>query len=207
MKIQPRNIYCIGRNYAEHAKEMGYSPVASADDPVVFLKPTVSFCESGSVLRWPDSLGRVDHECELVLAVHSATEIVAVAVGIDVTARDLQAQFKKKGMPWVLAKGRDGFAPVSPWVPVGKAGPLEELKIELRVNGTVRQTGCAREMIHPIPKILAFLGSAFRLGPGDLIFTGTPEGVGPLCPNDQVEARLLTGQGEVLSRLEVSIGH
>ncbi len=195
-----RTVYCIGRNYAEHAKELGNAVPSS---PVVFLKPTASLCRTGWKIVLPKNVGRVDHEVELVVAMagsgrnipaDKALDFVAgYAVGIDVTARDLQAQAKGSGLPWALSKGFDTFAPLSDFIPRGEAGagPFE---FSLKVNGELKQSGCTKDMLFSVPSLIAYLSSAFTLNPGDLIFTGTPAGVGPLRSGDQVEAELERGR-------------
>jgi len=185
-------IWCVGRNYAEHAKELG-NAVPSA--PVIFLKPASSVVLSGGTLRLPRDSKRVDHEVELVVA-RAADGSLRMAVGVDVTARDIQEDLKKKGLPWTLAKGRPGFAALGPFVTASLPAELR-----LSVNGTVRQKGTTADMIFPVPKILAYLDENFGPRPGDIVFTGTPAGVGPLAPGDRVEAEL----GGGASRLTLSV--
>jgi 2-keto-4-pentenoate hydratase/2-oxohepta-3-ene-1,7-dioic acid hydratase in catechol pathway len=190
------NIFCIGRNYVEHAKELGNAVPSS---PLVFLKPTSALCGSGSTIELPAESQNVHHELEVVVAIGQAAKNIApeqalsvvagFAVGIDVTARDLQDQAKAKGNPWTLAKGLPTFAPVSAFVPATL--PLE---FSLTINGERRQTGSTADMVFSIPTLIAYLSRVFTLGPGDLIFTGTPSGVGPLHDGDQIEAILLPGR-------------
>jgi 2-keto-4-pentenoate hydratase/2-oxohepta-3-ene-1,7-dioic acid hydratase in catechol pathway len=188
-KIQAKSLYCIGRNYAEHAKELN-NPVPA--EPVVFLK-------SLAALRRPESgpLAFADetfhHEAELVLlidkeiAMGSApqeSDVAAVTLGLDLTRRDVQAQLKAKGLPWTTAKSFAGSAVVGDFVPRAEIGPLNEVHFELRINGETRQTGHTKDMLFPVPAILAFLATLGPLQPGDLIFTGTPAGVGPIKRGD-----------------------
>lgn len=195
-----RTIYCVGRNYAQHAKELGNAVPSS---PVIFLKPTSALCRSGWKITLPKGTGRVDHEVELVVAMagggkhipaDKALDFVAgYAVGIDVTARDLQQVAKDGGLPWALSKGMDTFAPVSDFIPrleVG-AGPLN---FSLQVNGVLKQKGSSKDMLFSVPEIIAYLSQFFTLNTGDLIFTGTPAGVGPLNGGDQVDAELEGGR-------------
>lgn len=183
-------IWCIGRNYAEHAKELGNEAPSS---PIVFLKPASSLMVDGGVLRLPADSLRVDHEVELVVA---AGLSLMMAVGIDFTARDLQEADKKKGLPWTSAKGRPGFAAVGNFVPLTMPCDLE-----LSVDGAVRQRGNTKDMIFPIEKIIDHLDRTYGLAEGDLIFTGTPAGVAPLAAGARVEALLNGGE----SRLRLTV--
>lgn len=184
-------IWCIGRNYAEHAKELG-NEVPKA--PVVFLKPASSLMPDGGTLRIPADSKRVDHEVELVVAVGPSPKM---AIGIDFTARDVQEELKKKGLPWVAAKGRPGFAAVGGFVPLNLPAELE-----LEVDGDVRQRGSTRDMLFSVERLLAHLDAVYGLSEGDLVFTGTPPGVAPVGPGARIEARL--NGGESLLRLTVA---
>jgi len=183
-------IWCIGRNYAEHAKELGNEAPTS---PIVFLKPASSLMLDGGVLRLPPDSLRVDHEVELVVA---AGLSLMMAVGIDFTARDLQEADKKKGLPWTSAKGRPGFAAVGNFVPL-----TMPCNLELSVDGAVRQRGNTKDMIFPIERIIDHLDRTYGLAEGDLIFTGTPAGVAPLAAGAKVEALLNGGE----SRLRLTV--
>jgi 2-keto-4-pentenoate hydratase/2-oxohepta-3-ene-1,7-dioic acid hydratase in catechol pathway len=190
----PRRIFCIGRNYAEHAKEMGN---ALPPEPVVFMKPATSLVGLGETLTLPRDRGSVHHEMELVLAVgaearelkpEAALALVAgVTLGLDLTLRDEQARLKQAGAPWELAKAFDGSAVVGRFARAPFKFDPQGLDMLCTVNGQVRQHGNTREMLFPIPAILAFLSRRWRLLPGDLVYTGTPAGVGPLRPADRVE--------------------
>ena len=190
----PQRIFCIGRNYAEHAKEMGN---ALPSEPVVFMKPITSLVGEGAKLALPRERGSVHHEMELVLALGREARDLApaaalgvlagVALGLDLTLRDEQARLKQVGAPWELAKAFDGSAVVGRFMPVPLKFDPQALDMLCTVNGQVRQAGNTRDMLFPIPAILAFLSSRWRLLPGDLVFTGTPAGVGPLRPGDRVE--------------------
>ena len=208
-----RNLFCIGRNYAEHARELGN---AIPTEPVVFLKPSSAVAFSGGHIILPKVSQRVDHEVELVIAigrggaqipVHEALSHVAgVAVGIDVTARDLQEQAKKKALPWAVAKGFDTFAVLGDFAPLTTAnGALETFELSLSVNGEKRQGGRVGDMLFSVPKLVSYLSSVFRLAPGDLIYTGTPPGVAPLLAGDQVTADLRDGAGQVVSAIQVGV--
>lgn len=195
-----RNIYCIGRNYAQHAKEMG-SPVPST--PLVFLKPLGAICYSGSKISIPTQSNEIHFEGEIVVAISKSgknipsdsTEehIAGYGVGIDLTARDIQALAKKKGHPWSVAKGFDDFAPISEFIPASDIEDEKNMDLKLFQNGFVKQHGNTSEMIFPIPDLIHFLSQIYTLHPGDLIFTGTPEGVGPVQPGDKLEVLLNNG--------------
>ena len=209
LDLHARTIFCIGRNFAEHARELG-NEVPS--EPVIFLKPLSSLVFQGGAIEIPPRSQRVDHEVEIVVALKAggrdipearANECIAgYAVGIDVTARDLQEKAKSKGLPWCVAKGFDTFAALGTFVPAAQA--LGELALELRVNGELRQKGSSAQMLFSIPRLIAELSCVYRLAPGDVIYTGTPPGVAPLKAQDRVEATLLCG-GSVLSRLDVPV--
>lgn len=183
-------IWCIGRNYAEHAKELGNEIPAA---PVVFLKPASSLLLDGGTLRLPPDSKRVDHEVELVIA---AGQSLMMAVGIDFTARDLQEEAKKKGLPWTSAKGRPGFAAVGNFVPLSLPSELE-----LSVDGAARQRGTTADMLLTVEAIIDHLDRTYGLAEGDLIFTGTPAGVAPVFAGSRVEALLNGGD----SRLTVTV--
>ncbi len=183
-------IWCVGRNYAEHAKEMG-SEVPEA--PMVFLKPASALLLDGGVLRLPSDSRRVDHEVELVVA---AGLSLMMAVGIDFTARDLQDEAKKKGLPWTSSKGRPGFAAVGNFVPLSLPSELE-----LSVDGAMRQRGATGDMFFSVEALIEHLDRTYGLSEGDLIFTGTPAGVAPIAPGAKVEASLNGGE----SRLRLSV--
>ncbi|MDE2491511.1 MAG: fumarylacetoacetate hydrolase family protein [Elusimicrobia bacterium] len=185
-------IWCVGRNYAAHARELG-NEVPS--EPVVFLKPAGAALLSGGTLRPPADSARVDHEVELVAA-RAADGSLRMAVGIDFTARDVQDRLKAKGLPWTLAKARRGFAAFGPFVPARLPAELS-----LSVNGAVRQRGTTADMLWPVERLIAYLDETFGLGSGDVVFTGTPPGVGPVAPGDRLEASL----GGGLSRLSLRV--
>ncbi|HZO23272.1 MAG TPA: fumarylacetoacetate hydrolase family protein, partial [Steroidobacteraceae bacterium] len=187
-------IYCIGRNYADHAVEMGAAPAKGV--PFFFSKPADAIVANGAIVPYPSRTEDLQHEIELVVAIGRpgsdirATEarahIFGYAVGNDLTRRDLQGQAKKKGLPWDAGKGFDASAPVSAIRPVSQ-GHFERGRIWLSVNGELRQHSDVSEMMWSVPEILAELSGYFELRAGDLIFTGTPAGVGPLKPGDRLE--------------------
>lgn len=174
-------VFCIGRNYADHAKEMG-----AAAEPIFFSKHADAVT-TATHLPFPQETQDLHHEVELVLALGESGAIVACGVGVDLTRRDLQARLKEKSAPWDIAKAFHQSAPTGTL----RAGPPPASgAISLDVNGTRRQSGDLARMILPPEALLAALGRYFVLGPGDLVFTGTPAGVGPLLPGDSVTARI-----------------
>jgi len=189
-----RRIFCVGRNYAEHVRELGGDP--SREPPIFFTKPADAVVASGTAVPYPPRTRNLHHEIELVVAIGRAGAGIAVgdalahvfgyAVGNDLTRRDLQAQAKKDGAPWDMSKGFDASAPISPIRAAGETGHVAEGRIWLAVNGELRQESDLREMIWSVPEIIAELSTYCRLAPGDLIFTGTPSGIGPLLPGDAV---------------------
>jgi fumarylpyruvate hydrolase len=180
-----RRIYCVGRNYADHVREMGNDP--QRDLPFFFSKPADAVVGSGRHLRFPPRTAQLHHEVELVVALHGGganlaeaeapAMIFGHAVGIDLTRRDLQAEAKKAGRPWDMAKGFDHSAPIGA---LTLGAPPATGAISLTVDGEVRQRGDLREMLWNVSEIIAALSSYVELAPGDLIFTGTPAGVGPI---------------------------
>jgi len=198
-----RRIYCVGQNYREHAREMGDS---GREPPFFFEKPADAVTQDRTV-PYPPMTGNLHHEVELVVAlggggrnIDPATALECVfgyAVGVDLTRRDLQSAAKRAGHPWTTAKGFDHSAPISAIRRVGPAGHPLAAAISLSVDGTVRQSGSTADMTWSVPEIIAELSKYFELRPGDLVFTGTPPGVGPLVPGDQVDCEI-----EGVGRLE-----
>ncbi|MCE2745138.1 MAG: fumarylacetoacetate hydrolase family protein [Burkholderiales bacterium] len=191
--VQVRNIFCIGRNYAAHIAELGNRP---EEDPVVFIKPTSALHLPGTPIVLPKHSSDVHYEAELVLLIgqggKNITEdkalkhIAGYGLGLDLTARDLQATAKKGGLPWAIAKGFDCAATVSPFVSAEHIQNPTCIEFEMHLNGQVRQRGDIRKMLFPIPFIVRYLSEVFTLQEGDIIFTGTPEGVGSLTHGDTV---------------------
>ena len=194
-KVRPSKILCIGRNFALHAREMG-SDVP--EEPVVFLKPASALIGDGDVVLLPPQSSDVHHEVELVVVVgrggrwiprQSALDHVAgYAVGLDLTARDLQAKAKKAGLPWSVAKGFDTFAPLGAVTAAAHIPDPQNLVVALHINGVLRQSGHTANMIFPVAALVSWCSQVFTLEPGDLIYTGTPEGVGPIAAGDHLEA-------------------
>ncbi|HWG10303.1 MAG TPA: fumarylacetoacetate hydrolase family protein [Rhodanobacteraceae bacterium] len=194
-----RRIYCIGRNYADHAKEIGAQPSSSAQ-PVFFLKPADAVVPEGGEVPYPQATRELHHEVEMVIALSDGGRdldaarardcIFAYGVGLDLTRRDLQAVAKAKGLPWDAAKGFDYSAPVSALRRAAEIGHPARARLSLQVNGETRQRADIAEMIFPAAEILVELSKLFELKPGDLVFTGTPAGVGPLLRGDRFRAEL-----------------
>ncbi len=182
-------IFCIGRNYAAHAAELGN---AVPGEPVIFMKPPTAIVPAGADIALPRNRGAVHFETEAVLLVgcdgaNSVRDLAGIALGLDLTLRDEQAKLKAQGLPWELAKAFDGSAALGSFVRPPE--DFDAVEFECRVNGERRQHGRMREMLFPVPRIIDFLASRFALRKGDLVFTGTPEGVGPLAPGDVIETR------------------
>lgn len=190
-------IFCIGRNYAAHARELN-NPVPG--EPVVFLKPASSVVPNGAAIVIPAQSDDVHYEAELVVAIgkkgkniplEEAMDYVAgYGLGIDVTARDLQQIAKDKSLPWSVAKGFDTFAPLSDFTDRESLPDPDQIEYTLEINGEHRQHGQTSHMLFPIPFLIHYLSGIFTLNPGDLIFTGTPEGVGKLHKGDRLHTEL-----------------
>ena len=196
-----RRIYCVGRNYAEHAQEMGFT---GREPPFFFLKPAdaVLPVADGAVgeMAYPPLTANLHHEIELVVAIgtggrniaaaDAAKHIWGYAVGLDMTRRDLQNDMKKQGRPWCIGKGFDESAPIGPLHPIERTGELSRGAITLAVNGTQRQKGDLAELIWNVAETIEALSNAWTLQPGDLIFTGTPAGVGAVVSGDLMEGAI-----------------
>lgn len=200
-------IICVGRNYADHIEELkNERPTA----PVIFIKPDTALLRPGEDFYLPEFSKDVHHEIEVVVKINRMGKFIEekfahkyydeVALGIDFTARDLQTELKTKGLPWELAKGFNGSAPVSDFVPKGTLGDLQQLDFSLAVNGEVRQKGNTTMMLYSIDYLIAFVSRYFTLKTGDLIFTGTPKGVAAVKEGDELVGKL--GDTEIL-RLSV----
>jgi 2-keto-4-pentenoate hydratase/2-oxohepta-3-ene-1,7-dioic acid hydratase in catechol pathway len=193
MTIRPGKIVCVGRNYAAHARELG-NPIP--EHPLLFLKPPSAVIGDDEPIVLPGASRQVEHEAEIAIVVgrrlrhaserEARAAVRAVACLNDVTARDLQ----KTDGQWTRAKGFDTFCPLGQAVEIGPDADLAALEIVGRVNGAVRQHGFARDMIFPVPALLAYVSSIMTLEPGDVVATGTPEGVGPLVAGDVVEVEI-----------------
>ncbi|MFA6181877.1 MAG: fumarylacetoacetate hydrolase family protein [Acidithiobacillus sp.] len=191
-----RRIFCVGQNYADHVREMGAAPDT---EPFFFMKPASAILQNNSVLPYPPGTTDLQPEVELVVALHKGGKnipmdkvdydyVFGYAVGLDMTRRDLQRAAREKGQPWDMAKAFDHSAPCTAITPEFYSGTIARGKIELKVNGQIRQSADVGDMLWKIPQVVHFLSSQVELFPGDLIFTGTPAGVGPVVKGDVIEA-------------------
>jgi fumarylpyruvate hydrolase len=204
-------VYCVGRNYVEHAKEMGFT---GREPPFFFLKPAdavvpVQSAETGAI-DYPSLTHDFHHEIELVVAIgkgganikaaDALSHVFGYAVGLDMTRRDLQTEMKKQGRPWCIGKAFDQSAPMGPITPAGQAGSIANAKIWLEVNGSARQHSSIDKLIWNVNEIIEHLSAAWALAPGDLIFTGTPEGVAAVARGDTMHGGI-----DGLGALKVSV--
>jgi fumarylpyruvate hydrolase len=209
--IAARRVYCVGRNYVEHAKEMGFT---GREPPFFFIKPTDALVvvEAGSTgsMAYPSLTQDLHHEIELVAvigkggrdipAAQALEHVWGYALGLDMTRRDLQGEMKKQGRPWEIGKAFDQSAPIGPVVPAAELPGIHEAAIRLTVNGTLRQTSTTAKLIWSVAETIEHLSRAWELQPGDVIFTGTPEGVAAVVRGD-----LLVGHVDGLPELSVRI--
>ncbi|HXW71378.1 MAG TPA: fumarylacetoacetate hydrolase family protein [Methylocella sp.] len=202
-------VYCVGQNYGAHAREMGGDP--EAEPPFFFMKPASAILPGGAVMPYPLGTSNLHHEVELVVAMEGGGRdipadkvnelIFGYAVGLDMTRRDIQAAARKKGQPWEMAKAFDFSAPCSAITPKPTMGVLAKGPIQCKVNGGMRQDADLSEMIWGVPDIIHYLSRLVEVLPGDLVFTGTPAGVGPVVRGDRIEAAIAG-----LEPLEIEIG-
>jgi len=202
-------IYCVGRNYAAHAKEMGHDPARTP--PVFFMKPADAIVPSGSTVAYPSRTENLQHEIELVVAIgepghdipadKALDHVFGYAAGLDLTRRDLQLAARESRGTWDTAKGFDQSAPISALHRATDIGHPDSGRIWLSVNGEIRQNADLNELIWSVPEALAELSTFFALAPGDLVFTGTPAGVGPLEVGDEV-----TGGIDGIDEIAITIG-
>jgi fumarylpyruvate hydrolase len=207
-RIPVRRIFCIGRNYAAHAREMGRDP--DREPPFFFLKPADAVVEDGATIPYPPQTENLHYEAELVAVIGKGGVNIAEAdaldhvwgygVGNDLTRRDLQLVAREQGRPWDLGKGFDRSAPIAPIHPVSKVGHPSKGSIKLTVNGEVKQDADLSELIWSIPEMISILSHSMELKAGDLIMTGTPAGVGPLVPGD-VCVVTIEGVGELTTTI------
>jgi len=192
-----RRIYCVGRNYAAHAREMGQD---DREPPFFFTKWPDTVLPSGSNMKYPPGTANLHYELELVVALGKGGKDIPAAkvrehvygygIGLDMTRRDLQFKMRDKGRPWDVGKNFDQAAPLAPIVPAAKAGNIDKARIWLEVNGAIKQDGNVADMIWSIDEIIEHLSRLYTLEPGDLIFSGTPEGVGPVVVGDTLVGRV-----------------
>ena len=201
-------IFAVGRNYAEHIKELNNE---RPDEPVIFTKPDTALLRNGAPFYYPEFSKDIHHEVELVLRVSKDGKNIqekfagkyfdSIGVGIDFTARDLQQKAKEKGLPWDIAKGFNGSAPISEkFIPVAEFKNLKDINFSLTINGGIRQEGNTSLMIFSFEYVISYLSKFFTLRTGDLIFTGTPKGVGPVQTGDTLSAYI---ENEKLLEFEV----
>ncbi|TAG26674.1 MAG: FAA hydrolase family protein [Burkholderiales bacterium] len=191
-------IFCVGRNYADHAKEMGHDP--SREPPFFFMKPASTIVSDGGHFPYPALSKDVHHEIELVVCLsqggknisadQALSHVYGYAVGLDMTRRDLQSEAKKMGRPWDTGKAFDHSAPCGTVLPAAQCGHLAQGVVVLTVNGQPRQSGDLKDLIWNVPETIAYLSTLFELSTGDLIYTGTPAGVGPVVAGDVMLARI-----------------
>ncbi len=191
-------IYCVGRNYAEHAREMGHDP--EREPPFFFMKPADAIVPNGAILPYPQVTKDLHHEIEMVVAIgkdganipvgKALDHVFGYGVGLDMTRRDLQGEAKKMGRPWEMGKAFDNSAPCTALKTVAMVGHPDKGAIWLEVNGKVTQHGDLAEMIWNVPETIAYLSRLVTLKPGDLIMSGTPSGVGPVHPGDRLEGHV-----------------
>ncbi|WP_315707436.1 fumarylacetoacetate hydrolase family protein [Brenneria uluponensis] len=191
LDVPVNKVVCVGSNYSEHIWEMGS---ATPVEPVLFIKPETALCDMCQPVAIPKHLGSVHHEVELAVLIGTplkqaneelvARAIAGYGVALDLTLRDLQANFKKAGQPWEKAKGFDGSCPISGFISVSEFGDPQQTELGLSINGEIRQQGNTRDMITPILPLIAYMSRFFTLRAGDIILTGTPQGVGPLQSGD-----------------------
>jgi fumarylpyruvate hydrolase len=204
-----RRIYCVGRNYAAHAREMGHDP--DREPPFFFMKPADAILQNRSTMPYPPMTKDLHHEIEMVVAIaeggvnisedKALNHVFGYGVGLDMTRRDVQGEAKKLGRPWDFGKGFDASAPCARLSPVSKVGHISKGAIWLKVNGEVRQKSDIDMLIWSVPECIAFVSKYMRLDPGDLIYSGTPEGVAAVKKGDK-----LVGHVDGLEELEVTIG-
>lgn len=193
-----RRIYCVGRNYAEHAREMGADP--DREPPFFFTKPRDAIVPEGGAIPYPPATENLHYEMELVVAIGTAGakikentalgHVYGYGAGLDMTRRDLQGQAKKTGRPWDMGKGFDYSAPCSALRPAREIGHPDSGAIWLKVNGETKQSGDLSQQIWSVPETIAYLSGLVELAPGDLIYTGTPAGVGPVVSGDRLEGHI-----------------
>ena len=187
-------IICIGRNYADHAKELN-NPVPK--EPVFFLKPDTALLPKKNPFVYPSFSKDIHHEIEVVIKINRLGKHIEekfahkyyneIGVGVDFTARDLQQQCKEQGMPWEKAKAFDGSAPTSPFTNINQFNDINNLDFSIQINGETKQVGSTKDMLFNFNQIIAYVSQFFTLKIGDLIYTGTPAGVGPIKINDTVD--------------------
>jgi acylpyruvate hydrolase len=207
-----RKIFCIGRNYADHAKEM---KADIPEAPVFFLKPTTAVLGDGGVIHIPSISKELHHEVEMTVLLgrggkdisrgHALNFVAGYGIGLDMTLRDVQSEAKKRGLPWTLSKGFDTSAPLSAFVPADRVSDPNNLDLKLDVNGVTRQKSNTKNFIFKIDELIAYISQFFTFERGDILFTGTPDGVAPAASGDRLVAQLSLPGDTVLASLKVSV--
>lgn len=200
-------IICIGRNYAEHTKELKNEVPT---EPVFFMKPDTALLKDGEAFYYPDFTKNLHHEIEVVIKINRVGKHIEeqfahkyydeIGLGIDFTARDLQAKCKEKGLPWEKAKAFDGSAPIGKFIKKDQLNNLSNISFELKINGETRQTGNTKDLLFSFDQIISYVSKFVTLKVGDLIYTGTPEGVGPVKIGDKLQGYL---KGELSFEFDV----
>jgi len=198
ISLTPGKIVCIGRNYAEHARELN-NPILT--EPMLFMKPVTALVDISEPIAIDWEKGIVHHELEIAILMgetltqctpkQASSAIIGVGIALDLTLRDLQNELKQKGLPWEKAKAFDGSCPLSAFEPVESFDALDNIGLQLAVNGAVKQKGSSRQMLTDIVSLLEYISRWFTLTPGDVVLTGTPAGVGPLHPGDELRIDLI----------------
>jgi acylpyruvate hydrolase len=211
-QIPVGKILCIGQNYAEHAKEM---QTAVSSSPIFFLKPSTAIIHQGEQIVLPALSHNVHHEVELTVLIgtggknipreQALQHVAGYGIGLDMTMRDVQLEAKKQGQPWTLAKGFDTSAPISEFLPAAMVGDPSTLIVQLNVNATLRQSSKTNKLIFPVDMLIAYISQFMTLERGDILYTGTPEGVSHVTHGDQLEAALLNAAGDIIVSLSVSV--
>jgi acylpyruvate hydrolase len=187
-KIQ--NVWAVGRNYGEHAKELHNPVPATTEDPFIFLKAGSAIAENGASLSFPPSSNEIHYECELAFRFDANLELSELTLALDLTDRELQSKLKEKRYPWSLAKSFKNSCPIGPLVAIPAGTDLQNINFTFRVNGEIRQQGNSENMIFSVEKLREFILERFPVVEGDLLLTGTPAGVGPLRKGDRLEAEI-----------------
>lgn len=198
ISLAPSKVVCVGRNYAEHARELN-NPILS--EPLLFMKPVTSLVGITEPINIDWNKGLVHHELEIAVLIGDtlsrctkqqvASAILGFGLALDLTLRDLQNELKQKGHPWEKAKAFDGSCPLSAFEPISSFDALDSIELQLSVNDEIRQKGSSRQMLTDILSLIEYSSRWFTLSPGDVVLTGTPAGVGPLNPGDQLQIKLL----------------
>lgn len=210
--IEVKKIFCIGRNYAEHAKEMN---AALPKAPVFFLKPATAIIHDGGTILIPPISKELHHEVEMTVLIGTGgknisresafSHVAGYGIGLDMTLRDVQSEAKKQGLPWTLAKGFDTSAPLSSFCSAKNVADPHNLEVTLSVNGSTRQRSNTKNFIFKIDELIAYISQFFTFERGDVMYTGTPEGVAQVIKGDRLEARLVQSSDTTLASLTVGV--